>query len=153
MSQPFDLDRLLLLWKQEYGTLVKSKKWQAEYYQIPVHERFELFKKLVWQIKEAGKPEEYFSSSQRQDQIIDQCVPHKSSVSPSSLKSFVDGSRRHLIMAVLEVYKEKKEEVKKAPVEKAFTKEFDPNSIEDDEPKAEEIVDPEMAELLGYNDK
>lgn len=150
MSQSFDLERIILHWKREYGTLTPSKKWKSEYYQIPINERFAALKILIMRIRDAGKPEEYFTNS-RKDEIIIHCIPHEKSVTPHSHKMFKKGTADHLNMAITDVYSEASaKEIK--PKEKAFTKEFDPTKVKYDGPLVEHVIDPEMAELLGYND-
>lgn len=149
MSQPFDLTRLLDNLKRIHGTLTRSKKWGSEYYLIPISERFNFLQILVQELKDSGKTEEYFNNSVR-DRIVEVCIPHEKSVNPQSYAMFKKGTQEHLRMAIAEIYST----MPKAPTrEKAFSKEFDPSTIKDDTSLAKDVIDPEMAKLLGYDDE
>ena len=101
------------------------------------------------ELKDSGKTEEYFNNSVR-DRIVEVCIPHEKSVNPQSYAMFKKGTQEHLRMAIAEIYST----MPKAPTrEKAFSKEFDPSTIKDDTSLAKDVIDPEMAKLLGYDDE
>jgi len=160
-SSHFSLGSTLMLWKKEYGVLTKSKKWKAEYYQIPIDSRFQALKILVQRIKDENNDIEFFTNSRR-DEIIESIIPHKKSVAPYSYDMFKKGTKSHLDMAIAEIYsgerngselssnKDKNEEIAKK--ELPFTKIFDPSRFEGQDPPVEDIIDEEMAALLGLKD-
>lgn len=151
MDQPFDLERVIAQWKRDYGTLTRSRKWRSEYYLIPISDRFEFLKILIGRIVDEGKTEEYFNTSFVKDKIVEACIPHeKSLANPQSYGLFQKGARDHLKMAIVETFSK---ETKTEPKDKPFTKEFDPTTVKDAGPERDDVVDPEMAELLGYNNK
>jgi hypothetical protein len=162
----FDLDDMIGQWKSDYGTLVSSRKWNAKYFQIPVNQRFELLTVLIKQIKDAGKEIEYFASNLNKDKIIEACIPHQKSVTPQAYGMFKKGTLDHLNMAIREVYCKKSDEElakMKSEVGTESVNTSDPTEAKYDwanapifkpEPTEEEdVIDPEMADLLGYNDE
>ena len=148
MSQPFDLTRLLDGLKRQYGELKHSKKWNSPYYRIDVSERFEFLKILVKAIKDAGKEEEYFTN-QRREEITEELIPYERSIDKTTRNLCRLGVLKDLRMAIADIYAGE-DEVPKAPKEKPFEKEFQPKENGSD---VQEVVDPEMAKLLGFDDE
>jgi hypothetical protein len=110
---------------------------------------------LVRAIRDVGKPKEYFANTTC-DKIVENLIPAEKSVKSAQAYAFWKKcTRDHLKMAVIEVYsaplKEKEEEVV-VPAEEPFSKEFDRSKIKDDMVTTD-VVDPEMAALLGYDDE
>lgn len=168
-DEVFNLERILDRWKQEYGTLRKSVKWDSSYYSIPISERFDLLKILVSQISDRGKTRDFFIQTTK-DKIIDASIPPERVVGSQSHKQFKRMTLQHLNMAITAIYDVREEvpavKVKEAEQDKSVTeptdpterkidwskaKEFDPSTIPDSiDPPFEDTTDEEWDKILGY---
>jgi hypothetical protein len=142
-QRPFNLDEFITKWRMKHGVLTKSRKWEADYYMIPVSQRFELFKILVEELRKVGKSRDWFTNTIK-DNIVKLCIPVKKSVTAESYNGFLTGTQRHLNEAIIAVFDA-------AELAKSTENEM-PDFVPDPE-KDKDIVrdtlDPEMAELLG----
>jgi len=153
MSRPFDLIRIMDGLKRQYGGELKySLKHGSPFYSIAIPDRLDFFKILVQKIKDADKGEEYFTNTRR-DEIVGEMMStegyegHANKVKRNLCRLAI---LKDLRMAIAEIYAEE-DEVPKALREKPFQKEFEPKK--DNESDIKEVVDPDMAKLLGFDDE
>jgi hypothetical protein len=156
----FNLIAIIEKWQVDYCKWVPAKKSGCLYPQVPFNQRKELLTILVLQIKSAGKPKDYFSSSRRDD-IVKEIIPRGRHLERSMIEGFRNATRKMLNWVIEECYPENEKadikiEAKSTESPKSVIKIFDPTRFkdrDDKEPPIEDVVDEEMAELLGLNDK
>jgi hypothetical protein len=163
MSGILNLDDTILRIRMEYGEIARSKKWDSEYYNVPISRRLEAFTALVRLIKDFyGKPADYFTNFTR-GKIVSEFIPHKNSV--KNYNGWRQGAISHLNIAIMTVYSddsltdlEAGTPSVEAQAEILITgnpliKIFDPTKLEHPmEPRLPRIKNMEMAELLGIED-
>lgn len=163
MDSSFNLKNIITNFQANYCPWVKGKKSGFDYPQVPINRRKELLTILVLQIKEHGKPKDFFTNSRR-DEIVKEITPPKESGLPkSTLDGFKNCTRKSLDWVIELCYNEKSviesstiESLKEENINKNVIKLFDPNRFKDradKEPPVEDILDEEMAKLLGLDEE
>ena len=163
MDSSFNLKAIITNFLANDCPWVVAKKSGCLYPQIPIPRRKELITVLVLRIKEQGKPKDFFTNSRR-DEIVKEIIPPKESgLSPKSINGFKTCTRNMLDLVIELCYRENTaikvpEELKEENEvnEKRNIKIFDPNRFknrEDKEPPVEDVLDKEMAKLLGLDEE
>lgn len=169
MASPFNLKQIITNFQANYCTWVTAEKSGCQYPQVEIPKRKELITILVLKIKDCGKPKEFFTNSTR-DEIVKEIIPPKESgLKPKTINGFKVCTRKMLDWVIELCYNEKsnitlkdaegavQESNKVDENKKSISiKLFDPDKFknrEDKEPPVEDILDEEMAELLGLNKK
>ena len=163
----FDLEEFLEECKKNFGcTLVSGGKWNGKFYKLAITDRVDFFIFFLERLKEVGKPKEYLNAGVRRI-IIKNIIPKgKKYEDPEG--GWVRSTEADLKKAIPIVFPTEGQEklAEKQNVSKVTNPDepgydwknapiWDPEKhrAETGEPVIEDIVDPEMAELLGYNRK
>lgn len=153
----FNLDDILLRWRVENGKLVKSKKWDAPYYQIVIPERLETLRILVLELKNLGKSKDFFTNSTR-DKIVESFTPHRTSFKThNGYEGFKTSSKADLNTVIEEIYLREEIFIRNTEKEKPSTdilpniKIFDPSKITDRMPPIKRSGKT-LNEILGIED-
>lgn len=161
MDKLFNLMDMIEQWQVDYCNETKAKDSGDTYYQVPIPRRKELLTILVCQIKAAGKPQDYFSNSRR-DEIVAEIIPRGKKQDKAMIDGFRKATRKQLNWVILEVYRDGdapsssysgNEEKEVEPQEPKVVKRKHDPSLYADEPAPSREMDPEMVELLGLKDK
>lgn len=167
------LEDVIVRWQSDNLPLVPGKKYGVLYPQLPLGpERQTLVDLLVSNLKDAGMTREEFVNT-TQDFIVEYIIPKGQS--PDKTRGWRGGTKATLKLSIERIYKspvkrvkleivpvlptqettEESIELPKEEPKKPIIKRFDPSKYkdrEDKEPPVQDVLNAEMAKLLGIED-
>lgn len=155
----FDLEETVTAWKNKYGDRRIAKKNGNEYPCIPIRERKELLRHLVFTFKNKGEDKDFFKQQRVRTVIAEACFPPVI-YDKESRKRGYEAVWRELKEVVSEFWPdpdlidapERQAVEEYNPAIHSIGKELD-RSIFNDAPKPKSNVDKEAAKLLGFDDE
>ena len=159
MDKPFNLKDIIKNFQAIHCVWKKGKKYGDWHPQVPISQRKELLTILVLKIKEQGKQKNFFTNSRR-DEIVEELTPPKRKEMKLYTKKMLDwvieicyDENSNIKFEDLELPKSENKSTIEAQEEKnqgQKTEFLNGDNQEEKEPPVEDVLDEEMAKLLGY---
>lgn len=160
----FDLEETITSWKIKYGEKRLGKKYNNEYYAIPIRERKDLFRNLVQTFKDKGEDKDFFKQHRVKTAIAEACFPPLI-YDQATRRRGHEALFRELREVVAEFWpdtdvKDARDNIKNNKVSDEYNPAIHPSPFKDldrsklkEVPKPQNDIDREASILLGFDDE